>query len=389
MIMEENKTDKGVVAIHNDALTPEELKQAQQLAKSIDVKSDNAIMNFGSDTQKKLGDASTKMLNQVKTKDAEEAGTALSELVQKIQACDINQSGFEKFMAKLPVIGGLYNHGRKIVAQHKNVESNLDEIVTRLDKSQLSLVKDNANLNVLYEDNIKFIQENKVNIEALKIKVTELNEEIIPKLEKEYADNPKNDIKLQELSKMKNTSNLLDKKIYDLELFNTASIQSLPRILLIQQGNTNLVQNIKSTVLNVVPMWRNQIAEAVALIKQEKVANLQSAVYDVTNKLIRDNATRSRENTIKIAQQMERGIIDIETLQLANKEFIATLDAVIKIKEDGAKNRIEAQKTIESIKQELSDKIKSVNITTSSTANETQDIDYEVLDDENSLLSKK
>jgi uncharacterized protein YaaN involved in tellurite resistance len=345
-------------------------------------------MNFGVETQKKLGDASSKILAQVKTKDAEEAGEALSELVKQIQSCDINQSGFEKIMSKLPLVGGIFNHTRKIIAQHKSVEGNLDEIVGRLDKSRLSLVKDNSHLRTLYDDNIKFIKENKVNTEALRIKMREMNDIIIPELEKQCAENPKDDIKLQELSIMKNTLNRIDKKVYNLELFNTAAIQSLPRIVLIQEGNKELVENIQSTVLNVIPLWRNQIAEAVALIKQEKVAALQSAVYDVTNKLIKDNATRSRENTIAIAKQMERGIIDIETLKLANKEFIATLDEVIKIKEEGAKNRIEAQKTIENIKTELSEKIKSVNIT-NSVENDVVDTDFIEVEDISILQDRK
>ncbi len=378
-----------ITKVHqNELLSPEENKQAQTLAKSLDIKNESAIMNFGVDTQKKLGDASTKILAQVKTKEAEEAGEALSELVKQIQGCDINQTGFEKFMSKLPVIGGIYNHTRKIIAQHKSVEGNLDEIVGRLDKSRLSLVKDNTHLGTLYDDNTKFIRENKVNIEALRIVMREIKDTHIPEMEKYVNDNPKDDIKLQELSKLKSTMNRLDKKVYNLELFNTAAIQSLPRITLIQDGNKELVENIQSTVLNVIPLWRNQIAETIALIKQEKVAKLQSAVYDVTNKLIRDNATRSRENTIAIAQQMERGIIDIETLQIANKEFIATIDQVIKIKEEGAKKRIEAEKSIEAIKQELTDKIKSVHIT-NTVENETVDADYTEVEEMTLLQDKK
>jgi len=368
--------------VHNTNLSVDEIKQAEKLAKGLDIKNEAAIMNFGVDTQKKLGDSSTKILAQVKTKEAEEAGEALSELVKKIQGCDINQSGFEKLMSKIPLISTAFNHGRKIIAQHKSVESNLDEIVGRLDKSRLSLVKDNTHLKTLYIDNIAFIKENKVNVEALRMVMREMRDTTIPDMEKVIKDNPSDEMKLQELSLLKNTLNRIDKKVYNLELFNTAAIQSLPRITLIQEGNKELVENIQSTVLNVIPLWRNQIAETIALIKQGKIAQLQSGVYDVTNKLIKDNAGRSRENTIAIAKQMERGIIDIETLQLANKEFIATLDEVIKIKQDGSKKRLEAEKVIETIKLELSEKIKSINIT-SSIDNETiVDTEYTEVDEE-------
>lgn len=382
------KTTSELSKIHNKSLTLDEVKQAETLAKSLDIKNEAVIMNFGVETQKKLGDSSTKILSQVKTKEAEEAGEALSELVKQIQGCDINQSGFEKFMSKIPVVGSIFNHTKKIIAQHKSVESNLDEIVGRLDKSRVSLVKDNTHLKTLYDENCKFIQENKVNVEALRIVMRELNDKHIPDMEKYVLENPADDMKLQELSMLKNTLNRIDKKVYNLELFNTAAIQSLPRIVLIQEGNKELVENIQSTVLNVIPLWRNQIAETIALIKQGKVAKLQEAVYEVTNKLIKDNATRSRENTVTIAKQMERGIIDIETLQLANKEFIATLDEVIKIKEEGAKKRIEAEKVIETIKIELSEKIKTVHIT-SSVSNETVDTDYTEVEDVTLLTDKK
>ena len=374
--------------VQKTGLSEQELKQAEKLAKGLDVRNDNAIMNFGVETQKKLGDASSRILAQVKTKEAEEAGEALSVLVREIQGCDINQTGFEKLMAKIPIVNKLYDHTRKVITQHKNVESNLDEIVGRLEKSRVSLVRDNSNLKVLYDDQMKFINENKVNIEALRMVMREMNEIHIPDLEKRVQDNSNDNILLQELSLMKSTLIRIDKKVHNLELFEVAAIQSLPRISLIQEGNKELVENIQSTVLNVIPLWRNQIAETIALIRQNKISTLQGVVYDVTNKLIKDNATRSRENTIAIAKQMERGIIDIDTLQLANKEFMATIDEVIKIKEEGAKKRLESEKILEDIKLQLSEKIKSVHIQ-SSVDNETEEDDFSIVDDVPLISNKK
>ena len=378
-----------ITQIQKTGLSETELKLAESLASKIDVKNETSIMNFGIETQKKLGDSSTKILAQVKTREAEEAGEALSDLVQKIQGCDINQSGFEKFMSKIPLLGMAFNHTRKIISQHQSVESNLDEIVGRLDKSRLALVKDNTHLSSLYEDNVKFIVENKVNIEALKIVMRDISDNQIPEMEKYVLENPNDNIKIQELSTLKNTLGRIDKKVHNLQLFEVASIQSLPRINLIKEGNKELVENIQSTVLNVIPLWRNQIAETIALIKQGKIADMQEAVYDVTNKLIRDNATRSKENTIAIAKQTERGIIDIETLQIANKEFMATIDGVIKVKEDGSKKRRESEVALESIKKELSDKIKSIHITSGVDGDTTNDVEYTEVEDVPLLQSKK
>jgi uncharacterized protein YaaN involved in tellurite resistance len=182
--------------------------------------------------------------------------------------------------------------------------------------------------------------------------------------------------------------NRLDKKVYNLELFNTAVIQSLPRLDLIQNGNIQLCDNIQNTVLTVIPLWRGQIAERVTLIKQSKVAKNQEAVYDLTNRLISDNSKTTKENTLAIARQMERGIIDIETLKQTNKDFIDTLDGVIKIREEGSKKRLEAEKVLHDIKKELGDKMKSINTQTTVTNDSVVDTDYVEVEDF-SMISEK
>jgi uncharacterized protein YaaN involved in tellurite resistance len=369
-------------------LSSEDKLRAEELSKTIDIRNDSTITTFGMDTQKKFGEASNKMLSQVKNKEAEEAGSALSELVEKMQGMDLEQSGVEKFLSKIPIIKNLVSHSRKIIAQHTNVESNLDLIVGKLDSSMLALTKDNANLQNLKIDNMNFLGENKVNIEAIRIIMRDLEKKQIPELQKYVDKHPDDDIKIQELHKMKDSLNRLDKKVYNLELFNTAVIQSLPRLDLIQNGNIQLCDNIQNTVLTVIPLWRGQIAERVTLIKQSKVAKNQEAVYDLTNRLISDNSKTTKENTLAIARQMERGIIDIETLKQTNKDFIDTLDGVIKIREEGSKKRLEAEKVLHDIKKELSDKMKSINTQTTVTNDSVVDTDYVEVEDF-SMISEK
>jgi uncharacterized protein YaaN involved in tellurite resistance len=216
----------------------------------------------------------------------------------------------------------------------------------------------------------------------------DLEKKQIPELQKYVDKHPDDDIKIQELHKMKDSLNRLDKKVYNLELFNTAVIQSLPRLDLIQNGNIQLCDNIQNTVLTVIPLWRGQIAERVTLIKQSKVAKNQEAVYDLTNRLISDNSKTTKENTLAIARQMERGIIDIETLKQTNKDFIDTLDGVIKIREEGSKKRLEAEKVLHDIKKELSDKMKSINTQTTVTNDSVVDTDYVEVEDF-SMISEK
>ncbi len=384
--MSENKTE--ITKAFNTSLSAEQISMAEARAKKLDIKNEASLENFGDDVQRRLGESSKSMLSLVKTKDADEAGEALAELVKQIQGCDVNQSQFEKIMSKLPVVKNLFNYTNKIITKHKSVENNLDEIVTRLDKSQLSLTKDNANLNILSENNKKYIIDNDINIEAMRIKMREIKNELLPEMEKDVAAHPEDGLKVQELSKLRNIVVRLDKKINNALLFNTAALQSLPRIELIQNGNRQLVDNIKSTAKDVIPMWRSQIAETIALIKQEKVATTQNALYDITNKLLVDNATRSKENTISITKLTERGVIDIETLRKTNREFMTTIDEVIKIREEGARKRLEAEHAIEEIKTELQEKIKSINITTSDT-DAVVDTDYTEVSEDDKFLNSK
>ncbi len=379
--------------LHQNKLTVEEKQQAKALAKTIDLTSDASIMNFGVETNKKLGDFSSRLLTQVKTKDADQAGDALTELVSKIKSYDVNQNGFEKVMSKLPIIGRAFSKAGKMISRHKTVESNLDEIVKSLDYSRLGLVKDNAGMASLYQENVLFIKENRVNMEALRIVMKELKEKHIPEMEKKVAENSNDSLVAQELSKLRNTVTRIDKKIYNMSLFEVTSIQSLPRLVLIQEGNKELMESIQFSVLNVIPLWREQIAESLALTKQKKTADAQNAMYELTNELVSNNSETSKNNTIAIAQQMERGIIDIVTLEKVNKNFMETLDKVIEIKESGAKNRIEAEKTIVKIKEDLSNKIKSINVKTAMDNNpdvkssDTVDVNYEEVQDFTSLSS--
>lgn len=352
-------------------LTKEEIFKAKELAKKIDYNNDSSIINFGIDTQRKLGESSNKILEHVKTKDVDEVGEILTSLVQKIQAYDVNQNWFEKTFSKLPVLNKVFNHTKKIISQYKTVETNLSEITIKLEKNRSSLNKDNINLKIQYEDNIKYIKENKINIEALKIVVEDLKNVIKEKELDLSVSN--NEMISQEINVLTNKLNRLDKKIHNLKIFETSIQQSLPRLLMIQEGNNELMENIQFSILNVIPLWKNQVAEAISLNKQKSIADIQESVYSMTNDLIKSNSTKTKENMILIAKQMEKDVIDIETIEKSNRDIIETIDAVLKIKSEGREKRIDVQKRLETIKTELSDKINSLNKIEETTIN----TDYE------------
>lgn len=202
---------KPIVTVQNLDLTVEDVQKSISLASSINLDDESSITNFGINTQKKLGDSSAKILNEVKTKDTEEIGALLGSLLSQVKSYDVSQSGFEKLMSNLPVVGKFYQLGDKILSQHKTVESNLNDITERLDKSRLSLSVDNQNLKRMYDEVVIFVKENKINIEALKIKVKELTEDVIPQLQAELRETP-DQIKEQELSRITGLVTRIEKK---------------------------------------------------------------------------------------------------------------------------------------------------------------------------------
>ena len=358
---------KPIVTVQNLDLTVEDVQKSISLASSINLDDESSITHFGINTQKKLGDSSAKILNEVKTKDTEEIGALLGSLLSQVKSYDVSQSGFEKLMSNLPVVGKFYQLGDKILSQHKTVESNLNDITERLDKSRLSLSVDNQNLKRMYDEVVIFVKENKINIEALKIKVKELTEDVIPQLQAELRETP-DQIKEQELSRITGLVTRIEKKIYNMNLFQTASEQSMPRLMLMGDNNLQLQSNIEATMLNIIPLWKQQIAEALYLEKQKKVVDLQDAIYTTTNDLIRKNSKAIKDNTIKVAKHMERGVIDIDTLKQVNSDFVETIKAVKEAREKGVIEREKATLELQQVKSDMSRTLSSLNNTNEKSA---------------------
>lgn len=381
----------GIITTKNvqvSTLNESEKLKALELSKKIDWKNSQSIMNFGIDTQKKLGSSSEKILNHVKTKDAGEVGGHLMELLTQISSYDMNQNGVEKFMSKVPLLGSLFNQGKKIIAKHQTVEANLEKIVENLDNSYLGLVKDNIHIKTMKEETISFIMENRVNIEAVRITMAEMINTIIPELEEKVRLHPNDNLIIEELSEAQNTLTRLDKKVYDMEAFEVASIQMIPRYNILHDGNTQLSDNIQKSIINTIPIWRSQVAEAIMLNNQKENADILETVNDMTNQMIKSNSDKMRENAIQIAKQNERGSIDIETLKHVNANIKGVIEDILKIKEEGSRARIEGEKELSKIKNELSDIVKNVHVETT-TGTDFVDATYVEVQNTTSLIDKK
>ena len=360
----EEKTKKTKVAkkqefsFDNMNLSKEQLKKATELANAIDHTKSDAVRNFGVETQKKLGGFSSDLMDKIKTKDAGAVGDVITSLMVELKGMDVEGIGEKNsFLANLPFIGKLFDKAEQSMMKYKSVSENIDDIVVKLADSRKALIRNTATLDNLYEKNVDYIGEMAVNIEAGIIKLKELKAVTIPAKEKEVKKDPNNHILVQELNNLVQFENRLEKKIHNLRVSKVVSEQSLPQTKLIQNNNDALVEKIQDSVLTVIPLWKNQVTMALALKNQKEISKASKKVSDTTNELLRNNSTTLRLNTVEIAKENERSIVDGETLVNTNKELIATIDDVLKIQAEGKKEREKTEKLLGKVGEELANKI--------------------------------
>lgn len=338
-------------------LTTEELHKAKEIATSIDHTNPESVMNFGIDTQKKLGRYSNELLQKIKIKDAGDTGDVINSLMHELNYIDVEGIDKSSILSKLPVVGHFFDKVKQTLSKYETVEENIDDIVNQLDKSRSSLLRDSATLSNLFEKNVSYIEEMNINIQAGYMKIEEIWDEILPQLDAEYKKNPDDSLLFQEIQDVTEYANNLERKLVDLQSANTLGKQSLPQIRMIQNGNTNMVEKIQSAVMVTIPLWKNQITLAVSLNKQQKILEASKQVTETTNKLLMGNASLLKTNTVEVAKQNEETIIDIKTIKNTNKMLIETMNDIQKIKEDGRKKREVVKKELQKAETELTDKI--------------------------------
>lgn len=344
----------GTERFYNDIqLTDAEKKALEEFVDKIDLTDSNIVLQYGASAQKKIADFSDNALQGVKTKDLGEVGGMITSLVTELKGFDLNQEekkGFLGLFKKAPV------SLEKVKAQYSSVETNVDKITGSLEEYQNQLGKDVVMLDRLYESNQGYFKELTMYIIAGK-----------EKLEKERATT------LVELTEKAKQSGLaedaqaandfaalcdrFEKKLYDLELTRSISIQMAPQIRLIQNSDVLMAEKIQSTIANTIPLWKNQMVLALGMEHVKQAADAQHAVTELTNDLLKKNAETLKQGTIQVAQESERSIVDVETVQLTNQKLIETFDEVLKIQEEGSIKRREAEVELGRIESELKAKL--------------------------------
>ncbi|MGP1442170.1 MAG: toxic anion resistance protein [Anaerovoracaceae bacterium] len=333
-------------------LTPEELRQVEAFTNQIDISNTAAVMNYGVGTQKKLADFSEKALSNVRTKDLGEVGNMISSLVTELKSFNVDEQdrGIIGFFKKKA------NSLTAIKSKYAKVETNVVNIKNELEKHQVTLMKDSAMLDQMYQMNLTYFKELTMYILAGKKKLQEVRENELVQLQTKAAASglPED---AQAAKDMAAKCDSFEKKIHDLELTRTISMQTAPQIRMVQNSDNLMAEKIQSTIVNTIPLWKNQMVIAMGIQHATQAAQAQREVSDMTNELLKKNADALKTATIESAKESERGIVDIETLKHTNEMLISTMDEVLTIQREGKEKRLAAQNELVQIENQLKAKL--------------------------------
>jgi len=345
VVVEEKKEELEV------QLSPEEQKMVDDFAAQIDLTNTQMVLQYGAGSQKKIADFSETALSSVRTKDMGEIGELLTNVVAELKNFDEEEE--KSFL-------GLFkknsNKLANLKAKYDKAEVNINKITEAMEAHQITLLKDVAMLDKMYDLNLNYFKELSMYILAGKQKLEQAKSVELPALlaKAEQSGLPEDTQKAKDFSEM---CNRFEKKIYDLELSRNVSLQMAPQIRLIQNNDTVMSEKIQSTLVNTIPLWKSQMVIAIGVDHSTEAARAQREVTDMTNALLKKNAEQLKVATIETAKEAERGIIDIETLQQTNQTLISTLDEVMKIQEDGREKRAAAEAQLAQIESEMRQKL--------------------------------
>ena len=333
-------------------LTDAEKKAVEDFAGKIDISNANHILQYGADAQAKITQFSDMALEKVRTKDLGSVGDTLSSLVVELKGFDPNEQ-------KKGFLGLFKKAGTSIAelkAKYDKAEVNVEKVVDVLEGHQITLTKDIAVLDEMFKANMTNFKQLSLYIVAGKKKLEEVQNVTIPAMQAKAAETGAME-DAQAANDYANLANRFEKKLHDLDLTRTVSLQMGPQIRLIQNNDTLMVEKIQTTLLNTIPLWKSQMVLALGLAHSEQAMQAQKAVSDTTNELLKKNAELLKQTTVGVAQESERGIVDIETLKHTNQMLIDTLDEVVKIQNDGRAKRKATEVELLNIENQLKDKM--------------------------------
>lgn len=349
----EEEKEEAKEKVDLSSLSPAEQAAVQEFSEKIDILNTEQVMNYGSAAQKNISEFSDAALSTVRTKDLGEVGNMLGDLVVELKGLNFDHDEKKGLL-------GLFKKNTQslasLKAQYDKAEVNVDKIVEALEKHEVTLLKDISMMDKMYEKNEEYMKELTMYILAGKLKVEHLRNVELP----EYVDKANKSGLPEDAQAANDFANMIgrfEKKIHDLELTRMISVQMAPQIRMVQNNDSLMAEKIQTSIVNTIPLWKNQMVMAMSLYHSEQAMKAQREVTDVTNELLKKNAETLHQGSVGIAQEAERGIVDLETLRKTNEELIATLDEVRQIQDDGRIRRAQAEEELGRIEGALRQKL--------------------------------
>ena len=348
-VVEDIRTEKPDISMLSEA----EQAAVLDFSEKIDVKNTEQVMNYGANAQKNISEFSDAALASIRTKDLGEAGNMLSDLVVELQGLDFDQQEKKGFLGLFKKAG---QDIASLKAQFDKAELNVDKIVEMLEQHELTLLKDISMMDKMYDKNQEYMKELTMYILAGKLKIEQLRNVELPRIKAEAAASglPED---AQAANDFANLIGRFEKKIHDLELTRQISVQMAPQIRMVQNNDSLMAEKIRTSIVNTIPLWKNQMVLALSMYHSEQAMKAQRDVTDTTNALLMQNAQALHQGSVNVARESERGIVDLETLKKTNEELIATLDEVRQIQDAGRVGRAKAEAELNRIEDELKQKL--------------------------------
>ncbi|EAD1055045.1 toxic anion resistance protein [Listeria monocytogenes] len=349
-----NETDAAPRLV--DMLTETNKKQALELSKQIEPGNQAAILGYGAPAQAKLHDFSHSMLAHIQKQDVGPIGDIISDLMYRLQEADPDELAARNKNVFTKMFHRVKQSINEITSKYQKIGTQIDRIALKLEHSKKRLMEDNSFLEQLYDKNKDYFQALNIYIAAGELKLEEINTKMLPELRKK-AEQTGDQMDYQEVNDLTQFADRLDKRVYDLRLSRQITIQQAPQIRLIQNTNQALAEKIQSSIMTAIPLWKNQVAIALTLLRQQQAVAAQRQVSETTNELLKRNADMLKTNAIETARENERGIVDIETLKETQSSLIETLQETLKIQQEGRAKRAVAEKELVTMEQELKERL--------------------------------
>lgn len=345
-----SETTPEEISAQISVLTPEERRQADEIREQIDVRDSQMVMQFGAGARQNIADFSENILKNIRAKDSGYVGALMTDLVTNVEKLDFDS--LEKGNGILGLFQKLEAKVKRFLAQYEKLELQVGRIEGKLEEARMEMLKDIGILDSLYEKNLNYFRQLQVYITAGQEKLDELREKTIPSLRAE-AEKSGDPMHAQLVRDFEDLVNQFEKKLYDLKTSKTIAIQTAPQIRLIQNNDKLLADKIQTAIQETIPLWKSQMVMALGLYRQQEALRLQRNVTETTNAMLLKNSEKLKQNTLDVAKESERGIVDIETLKKANQNLIATINEAVRIQKEGHEKRAAAEQELLKIESEI------------------------------------